>query len=96
MDANVTVDGSVISVVGEIDAHSVAEVDAALVEVDDAGATVLDLSGVTFVDSSGLRSIVAAHKRARDAGGSLTVRRPSPAVRRLLELTGLDGVLVID
>jgi anti-sigma B factor antagonist len=43
----------------------------------------LDLSGVTFCDSSGLRALLSAPGRR-----PVRLRGLSPALRRLLELTG--------
>lgn len=54
---------------------------------------VVDLTGVSFIDSSALGALVAAHRRARGLGGSLSVAGIQPPVARILELTGLDRVL---
>lgn len=76
---------------GEIDAHTAPTLAKA---IDAAGTDVtLDLSGVEFVDSSGLRVLIDAHQRLGDAGGSLTLVAPSEPVRRLLEISGVDGYL---
>lgn len=48
----------------------------------------LDLTGVTFMDSTGLQVLVAANS---DVGGGLRITGTSPAVHRLLELTGVLG-----
>lgn len=80
--------------VGEIDAHTAPTLAAA---IDAAAPTVrLDLSGVEFVDSSGLRVLIDAHQRMQEAGGSLTIATPSPAVKRLLEISGVDDYLVVE
>jgi anti-sigma B factor antagonist len=50
---------------------------------------VLDLAGVAFVDSSGLRALIEAERAVRGQGGRLVIARPSPAVARLLDMTGL-------
>ncbi len=82
-------------VAGEIDAHT-SEVLADAVALLGSDADIsLDLAGVTFIDSSGLRLIVMTHSRQRSDGGSLTIASPSTSVRRLLEITGLDGELTI-
>jgi anti-sigma B factor antagonist len=59
------------------------------------GDIVLDMSGVTFLDSSGLRAIVAAHHDAAD-DSRIVIRRPSDAVTRVLEITGLQSGLHIE
>jgi anti-sigma B factor antagonist len=52
-------------------------------------AVTVDLSGVEFIDCSGLRALTAARRHARRSGSRLVLSRPSPAVRRLLDLTRL-------
>jgi anti-sigma B factor antagonist len=61
----------------------------------DRTAVVLDLRGLTFMDSSGVRVLVAAHARAADGGGELTVVRPERggAVDRILEVSGIEQAL---
>ncbi|MET9952460.1 STAS domain-containing protein [Streptomyces sp. NPDC006339] len=50
---------------------------------------VLDLSALTFMDSSGLNVVIKGAREARERGGDLHLVAPMPAVRRLLEITGL-------
>jgi len=50
----------------------------------------VDLSAVTFMDTSGVASLVEAFSHARKIGGSLGVRRASPAVQRVIEMAQLD------
>jgi anti-anti-sigma factor len=59
------------------------------------GAThlVFDLSETTFIDSSALHVLLDARKRVRAEGGEVVVVCPSPQVRRVFEVTGVDGVL---
>ena len=56
----------------------------------------LDLSGLTFLDSTGIRVLVGAHRRAAAQGCGFILRSPQRSVLRVLKLTGLDQVLVID
>jgi anti-anti-sigma factor len=51
---------------------------------------VLDLTRTGFLDCGSARLIVATG-RSLPAGQRLVIRRPSPGVRRILELTGLDA-----
>jgi anti-anti-sigma factor len=53
----------------------------------------VDLAGVTFLDCTGISVLVAVRNAAIRAGGQLRVANPQPIVRRVLELTGLLGVL---
>lgn len=45
------------------------------------------------MDSTGLTTLMDAHREAEDDGWSFTVRRASPAVRRVFELANVTGVL---
>jgi anti-anti-sigma factor len=51
---------------------------------------VLDLCQLTFMDSSGLGAIHVARQSAIKNGGILVVCRPSLAVYRIFQITGLD------
>jgi anti-anti-sigma factor len=54
---------------------------------------VLDLEGVTFMDSTGLTTLMDAWLDAERDGWEFSVRAASPAVRRVVELAGLEGLL---
>ncbi len=54
----------------------------------------VNMSAVTFMDASGIGVLLAARQRAVDGGGSLTLRAPSWAVRRVTGILGLDELLV--
>jgi anti-anti-sigma factor len=51
---------------------------------------VVDALDVTFMDSSGVNALVRARERASTLGGSLHVVTRSQAVRRVLQITGLE------
>lgn len=50
----------------------------------------LDLSEVPFMDSSGMNIILRVYQEARDLPGSVHIISPTPAVRRILDLTGVS------
>ena len=50
----------------------------------------LDLSAVPFMDSSGMNMILRVYQEARDLPGSVHIIAPAPAVRRILDLTGVS------
>ncbi|MET7476028.1 anti-sigma factor antagonist [Streptomyces sp. NPDC005648] len=50
----------------------------------------LDLSDVPFMDSSGMNIILRVYQEARDLPGSVHIISPTPAVRRILDLTGVS------
>jgi anti-sigma B factor antagonist len=56
-------------------------------------AVLLDLSEVTFIDSTGLSALMDAHFASERNGWDFGVRHPSPAVRRVVELAGVERVL---
>ncbi len=50
----------------------------------------LDVSSVPFMDSSGMNIILRVYQEARDISGGVYVIRPTSAVRRILDLTGVS------
>lgn len=56
---------------------------------------VADLTGTTFCDSAGTRMLARAYVQAIDSQAELRLAIPGSAVRRALELSGLDRVLPI-
>jgi stage II sporulation protein AA (anti-sigma F factor antagonist) len=50
----------------------------------------LDLSSVPFMDSSGMNIILRVYQETRKTEGSVHVISPAPAVRRILDLTGVS------
>ena len=56
---------------------------------------VIDLTDLTFVDSTGLGTLVGELARVRRGGGDMVLRAPSPAVRRTIEVVGLERALPI-
>jgi anti-anti-sigma factor len=64
----------------------------------DAGRRVLriDTQDVTFLDSTALGAIVAVHRRCVELHATLILTGVSGIVERIVKLTGLDQVLLID
>jgi anti-sigma B factor antagonist len=86
---------AVVAVSGEIDVATSPDLLAALEDERSKHARLLvDLSDVTFIDSTGLGVMVHA-KRAFDREDSLRLVVAQANVRKVFELTGLDGVLQI-
>jgi anti-anti-sigma factor len=84
----------VVAVSGELDLDTMGELNEALAADDGPVATtVIDLRGLTFIDSSGVSGVLAAARRARDAGGRLVCVPGQPSIRRVFELTGVDTVI---
>ena len=88
----------VMSVQGEIDLYTVPRLQRELAGVlASAGPVrlVVDLSGVDFCDSTGVNVLLAAHRQARETGGDLELAAPRPAVRKILQVTGLEAVFTV-
>ena len=79
---------------GDIDIATSPAMQDALVTGPDPAHLEVDMSAVTFMDASGIGVLLAARQRAVDGGGSLILRSPGWAVRRLTAVLGLDELLV--
>ena len=80
-----------VVVQGEIDMQTAPQLERVLDDVIAKGALLvtLDLEGVDFLDSSGLRVVLAASRQLTAQDGQLLLEGASPAVERVLEVTGL-------
>jgi anti-anti-sigma factor len=56
----------------------------------------LDLSALVFMDSTGARSLLRVHNRLEALGRRLVLVSPTPPVRRVLELLGLDKLIDVE
>jgi anti-sigma B factor antagonist len=52
----------------------------------------VDFENVTFIDSSGLGVLVGALKKVRERNGTIQVVHAQDAVRKVFDITGLDGL----
>jgi anti-anti-sigma factor len=84
----------IITVSGDLDLSNAGELEATVASLA-AGRPerlVFDLSGLRFMDSAGIAVLLGAADRVH----AVHLRNPSPAVRRIVELTGLTAVLSIE
>jgi anti-anti-sigma factor len=56
---------------------------------------VLDMEGVTYMDASSLGMILLLRETTESRRLSLVLRRPSPSVRRLLEIVQFEKIFEI-
>jgi anti-anti-sigma factor len=95
-----TEDTSTVTLTGEIDLYNSTRVNwefqDVLARTPPPQRVRVDLSGVTFMDTSGLAVLLTAHKRALALGCLVKVSSTSPVIARLLEMSGLTGMLVED
>ena len=85
-----------INLEGEVDLSSADILREALAEGLQSGATtvIVDAARLTYLDSSGIACLVVALKDAAAVGSRLVVRQPTATVRRVLEITELDRILL--
>lgn len=57
------------------------------------GSIIIDARDLEFIDSSGLLAFIRAREAAGEAGATFRVADPSPALRHIVELTGLRELL---
>ena len=83
------------TVVGEVDLLTSVALNRELDMALDAGPEWLrlDLRDVVFMDTSGIAVLIKARRRALEAGCRFSVKSASPAIQRLLEITGLASLL---
>jgi stage II sporulation protein AA (anti-sigma F factor antagonist) len=82
-------------VTGELDVASAPALEHAVAHALDGqgGEFRLDIGGLTFMDSTGAQGLMHAHNRVEALGRRLVIVSPTHAVRRVLDLMGLDQVL---
>jgi anti-sigma B factor antagonist len=61
--------------------------------LDDAD-IVVDLSGVSFMDASTIGALVVAENHLQARSRSLSIRDPTPRARRVLDLCGLQRLMI--
>jgi len=97
IDVTTSGEWSVVQVGGEVDVATAPRLRERLVDLVNHGRhrLVLDLGAVGFIDSTGLGVLIGVLKRIRTVDGSLRLVLVEPHVRKVFEITGLDGVFAI-
>lgn len=88
-----------IALAGDLDPATAPQLDEAIqyaIATEGLERVVLDLQDLTFIDSSGLRVFVTARQTLTALDIGLTLRSPSDTVRRLLDITGLGEILLVE
>ena len=86
---------AIVRVGGTFDLHGAHHFDNEIARIlgGPAREVLVDLREVEFMDSIGLRSLVAANRRAFQAGVPLWIVRGGPPVAQVMRMTGLDMLL---
>lgn len=84
---------------GEIDHHTASKIRSLLdVEIQNNNPKflVLDFTNITFMDSSGIGLIMGRYKLMQYINGNLKIVNPSPQIRKVMSLAGLNRLAVIE
>jgi anti-sigma B factor antagonist len=96
-DIAAAINGSIATVVisGELDNSSAPRLISMVQEIASppVHGIELDCKGVTFLDSAGVRALIVSRNDAARMGIDAVVVQPSPPVTRVIEMTGLVGLL---
>ena len=87
----------VIKLEGEVDVYTAPQLKQQIIAVLEAGSRqiVVDLSKVDYLDSTALGVMIGGLKRIRENDGDMVLVCPSPRIRRVFEITGLDKIFGI-
>jgi anti-sigma B factor antagonist len=86
---------AIVRLAGELDMSSIPLLEGRLGPLlarSDLDEIVFDLADLGFIDSSGLAVLV----KVAGSGKRVLLRRPSPLVREVIEITGLDTLLPVE
>jgi len=82
-----------IRLAGDYDLSRKDEVSTLFNALDGDGAVVIDMTDVTYIDSSILNEFAVL--RLRDENRSITLRRVSKSVRRILQIVSFDRIFTL-
>jgi len=94
----ITTDGPTLSIGGQLDVRCITELRIAVYDHLEAhpGHVVIDLSGVESADLTVLKMLAVASRMANRSGHRVTVQDPPGAIRRLLHLSHLRGLMTVE
>ena len=83
---------------GRLDVSTVHDVRSAIHAALETGSgdLVIDLRDVEMLDATGLGMLVCAHRKAGRSGRRLVLRNLSPQLQRLLRVSRLNRILVVE
>lgn len=87
----------VIELEGEVDVYTAPQLKQQMINLLEGGAKalVVDLTKVDYLDSTALGVLIGGLKRMREREGNMVLVCPSPRIRRVFEITGLDKIFDI-
>jgi anti-sigma B factor antagonist len=93
LEVSVEPNRTVLSASGELDESTAEDLRAAVASVDTSRDVVLDLRGLSFMASAGIAVLIEATQTR--TGRTIVVLSESSPAYRVLDLTGVTGVLTI-
>lgn len=89
-------DDVVLALAGEVDLSTVGTLRDCLEHATSGPwpSVVVDLEAVTFFDSTGLATLAAANRTLCEGGRGFGLRKPTDAVHRVLEVTGMGDLIL--
>jgi anti-sigma B factor antagonist len=86
-----------IELEGEVDVYTAPQLKQQMIQLLEAGTKqmAVDLTKVEYLDSTALGVLIGGLKRMRERDGNLALICPSPRIRRVFEITGLDKIFDI-
>ncbi len=87
----------IIELEGEVDVYTAPQLKQQMIGLLEGGAMelVVDLTKVEYLDSTALGVLIGGLKRLRERDGNMVLVCPSPRIRRVFEITGLDKIFDI-
>jgi len=87
----------IIELEGEVDVYTAPQLKQQMIGLLESGARqmIVDLAKVEYLDSTALGVLIGGLKRMRETDGNMVLVCPSPRIRRVFEITGLDKIFDI-
>lgn len=87
----------IIELEGEVDVYTAPQLKQQMIGILEGGAKelVVNLEKVDYLDSTALGVLIGGLKRMRERDGNMVLVCPSPRIRRVFEITGLDKIFDI-
>lgn len=87
----------IIELEGEVDVYTAPQLKQQMISLLEGGSKqmVVDLTKVEYLDSTALGVLIGGLKRMRETDGNMVLVCPSPRIRRVFEITGLDKIFDI-
>lgn len=87
----------VLTLTGYLDGHTFVELERCLDRLVKTGQTklVFELSGLSYIASAGVGAFINCQHQVKHAGGNLQLVNPSPSVREIFAILGLESLFVI-